>query len=159
MKQGCFRSKFVETIPEPLEEGVLYVSMRYGMAMHKCPCGCGRDVATPLSPTDWQLFFDGRQVSLDPSIGNWNFPCRSHYWIRGGAVDWAEDMSKYEIERGRGRSRAHKHMYYSGQMQVKDVLPKPEAPVSVPAPRTEKMPSRWDKFISFLIGKPPTNQP
>jgi len=34
-------------------------------------------VVTPLSPTGWSLIFDGETVSLYPSIGNWNFPCRS----------------------------------------------------------------------------------
>ena len=27
---------FVETVPEELEEGVLYISIRYGTAAHKC---------------------------------------------------------------------------------------------------------------------------
>jgi hypothetical protein len=35
----------------------------------------------PISPADWQLAYDGDTVSLTPSIGNWGFPRRSHYWI------------------------------------------------------------------------------
>jgi Family of unknown function (DUF6527) len=34
--------------------------------------------------------FDGRSISLDPSIGNWGFQCRSHYWIKNNRVVWAE---------------------------------------------------------------------
>jgi hypothetical protein len=47
----------------------------------------------PLKPADWQLTFDGKTVSFHPSIGNWNFPCRSHYWIRNNRAGWDEDWS------------------------------------------------------------------
>jgi hypothetical protein len=62
--------EFVEFIPDAIEEGKIYVSIGYATAIHKCACGCGREVVTPLSPTDWKLIFDGKTVSLDPSIGN-----------------------------------------------------------------------------------------
>jgi hypothetical protein len=78
--------KFVEFIPEALEEGILYISLEYATALHKCACGCGREVVTPLSPKDWKMIFDGKSVSLYPSIGNWQFPCRSHYWIENSQV-------------------------------------------------------------------------
>lgn len=79
-------NQFVEFIPDQLDDGVLYVSMPYGIVAHKCCCGCGNKVVTPLTPTDWQLVYDGQSVSLDPSIGNWSLPCRSHYWIDHGRV-------------------------------------------------------------------------
>lgn len=44
---------------------------------------------TPLTPADWKLTFDGETVSLYPSIGNWNFPCRSHYWLTKNRIEWA----------------------------------------------------------------------
>jgi hypothetical protein len=69
-------------------------------------------VVTPFSPTDWKLYFDGENVSLEPSIGNWSFPCRSHYWIRGGEVRWAANMSKHAIEAGRQHDRQRKAAYY-----------------------------------------------
>jgi hypothetical protein len=47
--------RFVEAIPDKLEAAVLYVSMAYATAIHQCACGCGREVATPFSPTDWKL--------------------------------------------------------------------------------------------------------
>lgn len=93
--------KFVEFIPEIMEEGTLYVSMENEMVIHKCCCGCGNEVVTPLSPTDWQVTFDGRSITLYPSIGNWGFDCRSHYWIRGGKVKWSGQRSDEEIEAGR----------------------------------------------------------
>lgn len=80
--------KFVEFIPDALNEGILYVSVTHGTSVHRCCCGCGREVVTPLTPADWRMIFDGETVSLYPSIGNWNFPCRSHYWISENRVEW-----------------------------------------------------------------------
>jgi hypothetical protein len=74
--------KFVEFFPNDLEDDVIYVSFTYATVNHKCRCGCGNEVVTPLSPTDWKLTFDGVSITLYPSIGNWNFDCRSHYWIK-----------------------------------------------------------------------------
>jgi hypothetical protein len=87
----CLRPVFIVTVPDDLEEGVLYVSMTYATAIHLCACGCREEVVTPISPNDWQLGYDGEEISLTPSIGNWRLPCRSHYWISGGRVDWAAD--------------------------------------------------------------------
>jgi hypothetical protein len=78
--------KFVEFIPENLDEGILYITLEYATALHKCACGCGNEVVTPLSPKDWKLIFDGKTVSLYPSIGNWRFPCSSHYWIENNRI-------------------------------------------------------------------------
>ena len=44
--------KFVEFIPEVLEDGILYISLTYCTAIHKCVCGCNNEVVTPFSPTD-----------------------------------------------------------------------------------------------------------
>lgn len=92
------KHKFIEFIPEVLDEGILYVSIAHGTAVHRCCCGCGREVVTPLTPTDWKLIFDGETVSLHPSIGNWNFPCRSHYWITKNRIEWAPSWGQ-EAER------------------------------------------------------------
>jgi hypothetical protein len=108
--------QFVEAIPENLELGVLYVSMTYATAIHQCACGCGHEVVTPFSPTDWKLSFDGENVTLEPSIGNWSFACRSHYWIRGGKVRWAGSMSQRQIDEGRTRDRALKANSYDGDV-------------------------------------------
>jgi len=88
--------EFVEFIPETLEHAKLYISMEFATASHKCCCGCGREVVTPFSPRDWKMTFDGETVSLSPSIGNWKFPCRSHYFIRRDQVveasSWDEEF-------------------------------------------------------------------
>lgn len=87
----------MEVIPKTIKKGVLYISIEYGTAIHSCACGCGSEVVTPLSPHDWQLTYDGETISLSPSIGNWSFDCKSHYWIRKGKVVWAENWSTDEI--------------------------------------------------------------
>ncbi|MDA3926857.1 MAG: DUF6527 family protein [Kiritimatiellae bacterium] len=83
--------KFVKSVPNTLLAGVLYISVDYATAVHLCFCGCGREVVTPLTPNDWQIMFDGETVSLSPSIGNWGYPCQSHYWIKKNRVIWVND--------------------------------------------------------------------
>ena len=102
---ATIRHEFVGFIPDSLEEGVLYVSIPYTTAAHLCACGCGHEVVTPLSPTDWQMIFDGETVSLKPSIGNWSFPCQSHYWIERGRIRWAPRWTREQIDAGREHDR------------------------------------------------------
>ena len=103
---------FVEFIPEQLEDGILYVSIEYCTAIHKCVCGCGNKVVTPISPVDWQLTFDGKTVSLSPSIGNWNFNCKSHYWIRNNKIYFARRWSETEIDSERKSDIKKKKKYF-----------------------------------------------
>src|SRR5690242_16753705 len=98
MKQRILRHELVEYLPECLQEGVLYVSFQFGTAAHRCCCGCGQEVVTPLGPTGWQLTIDSGAVSLFPSVGNWSLPCQSHYWIRGNEVIWAAQWTNSQIE-------------------------------------------------------------
>jgi hypothetical protein len=116
--------KFVKKIPETLEDGTIYVSMTYGTAIHKCCCGCGREVVTPFSPTDWKLIFDGKTISLRPSIGNWNFECQSHYWITNNTVQWAPKWTQEEIKRGRAKDAMNKKAYYNKAGQSTKLPPK-----------------------------------
>jgi hypothetical protein len=128
-RHGVFRHEFVEFIPGELEEGVIYVSIPYATAVHLCACGCGCEVPTPISPTDWKVTFDGATVSLDPSIGNWSFPCQSHYWIKRGGVRWARKWSRGEIEAGRARSRRSKERYVAG-LPVEEFEPRSDEAAS-----------------------------
>lgn len=110
-------TEFVTGIPDRLADNTLYVSMEYATVAHKCCCGCGLEVVTPLSPTDWKLTYDGVSVSLHPSIGNWAFPCRSHYWIDKGKVRWAGDMTQEQIDGIRAHDRRAKARYFSQPAQ------------------------------------------
>jgi len=100
--------EFVDALPDELAEGVLYISLPFTTVSHLCCCGCGNQVFTPLRPNRWRLTFDGEMISLYPSVGNWNFPCESHYWITGSRVRWAPAMTRREIELMRENARAGK---------------------------------------------------
>jgi hypothetical protein len=69
-------------------------------------------VVTPLSPTFWRMTFDGETISLYPSIGNWNFPCRSHYWIDRGRVRWARVWTDAEVAEARREDEEMRARYY-----------------------------------------------
>jgi len=113
MKQEIvLKHEFVEFIPDELKEGTIYVSIRFATATHLCCCGCGNKVVTPLRPTDWKLIFDGKTVSLDPSIGNWSFACKSHYWIVRNKIKWARQWSEEEVRAGRGYDALAKGDYF-----------------------------------------------
>ena len=105
--------KFVELMPPDLEEGVIYISLEFGTAIHKCVCGCGNKVVTPISPTDWQITFDGETISLYPSIGNWAFECKSHYWIIKNTVRHARKWNDSEILKGQTKEKSTKKKYFS----------------------------------------------
>lgn len=144
MKIDHFRNEFVEFVPDKLEDGVLYISMPYRTVAHLCACGCGKEVVTPLSPTDWQLSFNGA-VTLSPSIGNWNFPCRAHYFIRGGNVRWAGDMSSEQIERGRALSSSAKERFYGAPSQPESVATAPlSTQPSTPTPTPTPTSGLWE---------------
>ncbi len=100
--------EFVNYIPNSLDKGVVYVSIPFATVVHLCCCGCGNEVVTPLDPTDWQMTFDGKSVSLSPSIGNWSLGCQSHYWIYRNQVRWARHLSMFEIKTGRTLGRIRK---------------------------------------------------
>jgi len=104
--------QFVEFIPSELKEGIIYVSISYTTAVHKCCCGCGNKVVTPITPTDWKLIFDGKTISLTPSIGNWSFLCRSHYWVKCNKIQWAEDWLNEQVDAGRKHEEAATQRYY-----------------------------------------------
>lgn len=112
MQEIVLKHEFVEFIPDQLEEGTVYVSIRFATASHLCGCGCGNKVVTPIRPMDWKLIFDGKTISLYPSIGNWSLACQSHYWIRNNRIKWAQKWSREQIDRGRAHDRFAKERYF-----------------------------------------------
>src|SRR2546428_1364641 len=122
--------EFVEFIPDELKERTLYISHTYCTAVHKCCCGCGREVVTPLSPTGWQLTFDGKTVSLYPSIGSWSLPCQSHYFITKNKVVWAPKWTKKQIARGRALELRAKENYYAKTQHTVAAAATPSASAS-----------------------------
>ncbi|UXH79051.1 DUF6527 family protein [Roseateles amylovorans] len=149
MKQIRFRHQPVDVIPESLEAHVLYVTRDGDVAAHLCACGCGKEVITPLAPTDWTLSFEKRGgATLDPSIGNWAFPCRSHYFIWGGAVVWARGMSEKAIAAGRSRDRARKQKYYEQRKSI-DVPRRSSQPDQSSSDSVHRL-SIWERLLTWL---------
>lgn len=138
--------EFIESFPDKLEQGKLYVSVEFATAAHLCVCGCGHEVITPLSPADWQLLFDGESISLRPSIGNWSFDCQSHYWIEKNKVRWAPQWTRQEIESGRSNDRRALNEYYDTS------VPEAEAPPEIPEPTKVIPESLFGKVLTWLSG-------
>ena len=115
MKYITLNPKFVDKIPEIIENGNIYISIPFNIAIHKCCCGCGNEVVTPINPTDWTLIYDGSSISLDPSIGNWSFNCQSHYWIRNNKIIWSKKWSRKEIDKNRKYDEVMKKDYFKNK--------------------------------------------
>jgi hypothetical protein len=141
MRHTKLEHRFVQYIPEQLEPGVLYISMEYATAAHSCCCGCGEQVITPFTPTDWKLTYDGETVSLWPSIGNWNFPCRSHYIIRHGRILAAEPWEDKKIEYGRRKDKRRKMKQYDEEEKCEEQ----GIAQTNSIPRTENL-GLWDRI-------------
>ena len=125
MRLSSIEPEFVEFTPPELAEGKLYVSMIHATTVHLCACGCGNKVVLPLSPAEWQMCFDGEAVSIAPSVGNWEFPCRSHYWIRDNAIRWAPAWTEKQIAAGRLRDSADLESYFAGRHEANEIAEQP----------------------------------
>ena len=112
MKHKRIMPKFVELIPDIIEDGVLYISVPFATATHRCACGCSEIIVTPIKPTDWALTWNGKSVSLNPSIGNWSLPCQSHYWIIENKIIWSRKWDDSEINAVRAIDKKKKSKYY-----------------------------------------------
>jgi len=88
IKKVDFTPVFVDHIPSLLDEHILYVSKIYKCAVHKCLCGCGMKTVTPLNKNGWRLNEANDKVSLTPSIGNFQFPCKSHYIMTNNVANF-----------------------------------------------------------------------
>ena len=111
MKIKTLRPVFVDHLPEHLDEGVLYISEEFAIAGHKCCCGCGEEVITPLNHAQWKIRKGKGAISLHPSIGNLKYACKSHYWIRKNQVIDASPMDEETIELVKQCDRKAKDRY------------------------------------------------
>lgn len=115
-KVDILTSKFVEFTPEHPELGVLYISVEYNTARHQCACGCGEIVVTPFSPHQWSMIYNGKTVSLRPSIGNWRFKCKSHYFVTDNKIQWAGQWNDDQIAAGRAYEKQNAKDFYTNQV-------------------------------------------
>ena len=109
----------VHYLPKQLEDGFLYVSKEFGIAGHLCPCGCKNKIITPLDSTEWSFKEDNGKPTLYPSIGNWQLPCKSHYWIKSGLIDWSYEWTEKQIIEGRQAEEENRRSYYD-QFEITD---------------------------------------
>jgi hypothetical protein len=103
----------VKYMPRELSPGILYVSGEYAVAGHLCACGCGNKVITPLCPAEWTFSERNGRPTLRPSIGNWQLPCRSHYVIADGGIQWAGQWSDAQVVAGRRAEEQRRQAYYA----------------------------------------------
>lgn len=148
MRRSSIAFEFVDAIPERVQEGILYVSTRHRVAVHACCCGCQSEIITPISPVKWSLTFDGKSISLSPSIGNWGIPCESHYWIDKGLVRWAERWSQEEIQQGRAYTATQQEKYYSRAEPAQPAQPAVDA--GLPVAGSNSRPSLWLRALRRL---------
>lgn len=75
---------------EEMVFGELYISKKFGVAVHLCPCGCGGLAVTPIGEGEWSLVDVDGKVTLRPSVANWNGerPPHAHYYITNNEVQW-----------------------------------------------------------------------
>lgn len=77
----------VERLPKQLDAGVVYHSEEFEVAALSCACGCGHRVML-LVPDSHQVFNEHGLATIQPSISVCDAPCRSHYFITAGEVQW-----------------------------------------------------------------------
>lgn len=156
MRIRTLEHRFVRNVPRELEPGTLYVSMDYATAVHSCCCGCGEQVVTPLSPTDWKMTYDGESVSLMPSIGNWQLPCRSHYVIRQGRVIEAGPWSPAQVDAEHRRDKSAKGRFYGEQVareHAQDVCSGDRSSGEA-APPARRLGGFWSSVVAWFSGRP-----
>lgn len=128
-----------------MKEGVLYISEEYSTAAHKCCCGCGAKVLTPLNPAKWRLTKSVAGVSLRPSIGNWKFDCQAHYWIKDNHVIDAGMISQQKIEAVKARDKRDNHRYIDQKNRAGEARGK--------NPKSPAPPQGKSGLVSVLVEK------
>lgn len=93
IKKVEIKPAYVNYMPEynEMEQGVVYISMAYKTSGHLCLCGCGELTITPLNDDyGWRLSISHNEskISLTPSIGNYNFACKSHYILTNNVANF-----------------------------------------------------------------------
>jgi hypothetical protein len=83
----------VERLPKQLEDGVVYHSEEFDVAATLCACGCGHRVML-LVPDSHRVFAKAGMATVRPSIAVCDAPCKSHYFITDGRVEWLPAFSE-----------------------------------------------------------------
>ena len=105
MRVNEFELQVVRRIPEDLQEGILYVCFECDVVVHLCACGCGEKVVLQIAPHFWYVRYDGETISLYPSVGNYQYLCRSHYWIEQNQVKWVHNMPEKKAKQTKRKKK------------------------------------------------------
>ncbi|TGS14449.1 hypothetical protein EN852_014695 [Mesorhizobium sp. M2E.F.Ca.ET.209.01.1.1] len=82
-----YRYQLVDRIPTDMREGIVYHTQEFELAGLLCACGCGHRI-TLLVPDSHEVRDEGGYATIRPSIGVFDAPCKSHYVISAGHVQW-----------------------------------------------------------------------
>lgn len=82
-----YRYQLVDRIPTQVRESVVYHTQEFELAGMLCACGCGHRI-TLLVPDSHQVWDEGGYATIQPSVGVFDAPCKSHYVISAGDVQW-----------------------------------------------------------------------
>jgi hypothetical protein len=90
IRQVTITPVFVEWMPDFYEQGLVYISKEHGCSKHLCLCGCGQMTIMPLDDGTkwWKLVESDKGVSFIGSVGNYAFPCQSHYIITNNVANF-----------------------------------------------------------------------
>jgi|ERR1700676_3304667 len=77
----------VERIPNQMREGVVYHTQKFKLAALLCVCGCRHRVVL-LVPDSHQVTSQNGLATIRPSIAVCDGPCKSHYIVTAGQVEW-----------------------------------------------------------------------
>ena len=83
----------VERIPDDLKEGIVYHNVEFELAAMLCACGCGHRVDL-LVPDSHQISSASGLATIRPSVAVCDAPCKSHFFITGGRVEWLQAFTK-----------------------------------------------------------------
>lgn len=87
-----FRYQAVDRIPKQLSSNVVYHSEEFELGALLCACGCGHRVML-LVPDSHQVISENGMATVRPSIAVCDAPCKSHYFITAGHVEWLPAFS------------------------------------------------------------------
>lgn len=98
MSGGVYRIIESERLPPQVGPFEFHYSRRFEMVALACACGCDHRVMLNLLDQH-QLVIEGGLPTVTPSILVSDAPCLSHFFIRRGQVEWAQQWSKTTVDK------------------------------------------------------------
>jgi hypothetical protein len=98
MNDGVYRLIESERLPSQVGPFEFHYSRRFEMAALACACGCGHRVMLNLLDQH-QLTITEGVPTVSPSILVSDAPCLSHFFVREGQVEWAQQWSKKTVDK------------------------------------------------------------